>query len=156
MSTQIKADLNTQTTIFSSPGNNSSQPLDEKKASIKTDESEVLIQTKKSTKSIANDKTLNVVANEELKKEALTEDENRKELEAAVEVIAEFMNLPVKNINFAQDDASDKTVIKVFDSESKELIKQFPSEEVLEIAKKIAELRQDVGNKAGILLDEKV
>jgi len=80
----------------------------------------------------------------------------QEELNDAIEVIADFMNLATRNVNFYQDDESEKTVIKVFDAESKELIKQFPSEEVLEIAQKISQLRQDVGIKTGILLDEQV
>ena len=77
-------------------------------------------------------------------------------LDEAMESIAEFMHLSTQNVNFQKDDSTDKTIIKVFDSASNELIKQFPSEEVIEIAQKIAELRQDVGMKTGILLDEKV
>lgn len=77
-------------------------------------------------------------------------------LKEAVETIAAFMNVSSRNVNFLQDDQSDKTIIKVFDSNTKELIKQFPSEEILNIAQKIVELRQDVGAKTGILLDEKV
>lgn len=97
----------------------------------------------------------NIQVKDRPEEETLNENE-QKALEDAVEVIADFMNLSIKNVNFAKDDGSDKTVIKVFDSESKELIKQFPSEEVLEIAQRIVELRQDVGKKTGILLDEKV
>jgi len=78
------------------------------------------------------------------------------ELDEAMESIAEFMQLSTQNVNFQRDDSTDKTIIKVFDTASKELIKQFPSEEVIQIAQKIAELRQDVGLKTGILLDEKV
>lgn len=83
-------------------------------------------------------------------------DLKEKALEKALEVIESFMNLPRKNVNFAQHESSDKTIIKVFDAESQELIRQFPSEEALEIAQKIVELREDVGRKTGILLDEKV
>ncbi|GLX77649.1 hypothetical protein tinsulaeT_09890 [Thalassotalea insulae] len=93
---------------------------------------------------------------DEPEKSQLTAEEEVKELEEAVAVIADFINMPMKNINFAKDDGSDKTVIKVFDSDSKELIKQFPSDEVLEIAKRIVELRQDIGKRTGILLDERV
>ncbi|AZQ85522.1 hypothetical protein EKO29_16920 [Colwellia sp. Arc7-635] len=77
-------------------------------------------------------------------------------IDEALELISDFMQLSSRNINFQQDEASDKTVIKFFDSDSKELIKQFPSEEVLEIAQKIVALRQDVGEKTGIFLEEKV
>jgi len=82
--------------------------------------------------------------------------EEKELVEEALDVIADFMSFSLRNINFQQDDASDKTVIKFFDSESNELIKQFPTEEVLEIAQKIIALRQDVGEKTGIFLEEKV
>ncbi len=83
-------------------------------------------------------------------------EENDSEIEKAIEVIAEFMKVTTQNVNFYKDETSDKTVIKVFDSESKDLIKQFPSEEFLDIANKILALRQDIGLKTGILLDEQV
>jgi len=74
----------------------------------------------------------------------------------AMKTIAEFINMPVRTVNFTQDDGSEKTVIKIFDSENKELIKQFPSEEILSIAQKIVALREDVSKKTGILLDESI
>ena len=83
-------------------------------------------------------------------------EEDTLELEEAIEVVADFMNLSTQSVNFQKDETTDKTVIKVFDTESKELIKQFPSEEVINIARKILELRQDIGSKTGILLDEHV
>lgn len=82
--------------------------------------------------------------------------EQEEELDQAIEIVSDFMSLSTQTVNFQKDDSSDKTIIKVFDSASNELIKQFPSEAVLEIAQKIVELSQDVGVKTGILLDEKV
>ncbi len=86
------------------------------------------------------------------------EDEKQKteELEQAFETVSEFMSLYNRNVNFSLDEGSDKTIIKVFDSDSKELIKQFPSEDLLEMARKIHEVRQDIDLKTGIFLDEKV
>lgn len=75
---------------------------------------------------------------------------------AAMQTISEFISMPVRTVNFTQDDGSEKTVIKIFDSESNELIKQFPSEEVLMIAQRIVELQQDISQKTGILLDESI
>lgn len=89
-------------------------------------------------------------------KEQASEKSDREELEEAVKAISDFVSIPNKNVNFAIDDSSDKTVIKVFDTDSQLLLKQFPSEEVLEIAERIIQLRQDVNEKSGILLDEKV
>jgi flagellar protein FlaG len=82
--------------------------------------------------------------------------ENDSEIEEAIDVIADFMKVTTQNVNFYKDETSDKTVIKVYDGESKDLIKQFPSEEFLDIANKILALRQDIGLKTGILLDEQV
>jgi len=74
----------------------------------------------------------------------------------AMKTISEFINMPVRTVNFTQDDGSEKTVIKIFDSESNELIKQFPSEEILSIAQRIIDLQQDISQKTGILLDENI
>jgi flagellar protein FlaG len=82
--------------------------------------------------------------------------ENDSEIDEAIDVIADFMKVTTQNVNFYKDETSDKTVIKVYDGESKDLIKQFPSEEFLDIANKILALRQDIGLKTGILLDEQV
>jgi flagellar protein FlaG len=82
--------------------------------------------------------------------------ENDSEIDEAIDVIADFMKVTTQNVNFYKDEISDKTVIKVYDGESKDLIKQFPSEEFLDIANKILALRQDIGLKTGILLDEQV
>lgn len=74
----------------------------------------------------------------------------------AMKTISEFISMPIRTVNFTQDDGSEKTVIKIFDSENNELIKQFPSEEILSIAQRIVELREDVSKKTGILLDESI
>lgn len=92
--------------------------------------------------------------------EAVAENSNdvisSEELEQAIAVVADFINQPPRNVNFTKDNDSGKTVIKVIDNESKELIKQFPSEELISIAQKIQALHQEVGEKAGIFLDKKV
>ena len=74
----------------------------------------------------------------------------------AMKTISEFISMPVRTVNFTQDDGSETTVIKIYDSASNELIKQFPSEEILLIAQRIVELQQDISQKTGILLDESI
>jgi flagellar protein FlaG len=99
----------------------------------------------------AASKTLNTTAvNRKIEKNI------EEELDAAIEVVSSFINQPPRNVNFTKDDDSGKTVIKVFDLESKELIKQFPSEELISIAKKIQSLHQEVGERSGILLDKRI
>ena len=111
------------------------------------------------------EKLTKIQEQEALARANVEKEDNRKEdntesltadIEEAIETITEFMSLPIRSVNFKQDDGSDRTVIKVFDADTKELIKQFPSDEVLAIAQRIVELRQDVDRKTGILLDEKV
>lgn len=88
--------------------------------------------------------------------EKAKQEQEPEELEAAFEVVADFMNLYNRNVNFSQDEQSEKTIIKVFDTDSQELIKQFPSEDLIKLAQKINGLRQDIDLKSGIFLDEKV
>jgi len=128
-----------------------SSPLNVVKQTPKVEEAKVAEQ-------VASAQSIDLVKKAEEAEKAKQEkaEPTQEELNDAIEVIADFMNLATRNVNFYQDDESEKTVIKVFDAESKELIKQFPSEEVLEIAQKISQLRQDVGIKTGILLDEQV
>lgn len=87
---------------------------------------------------------------------AVSEEEKNAKLEEAYKAVSEFMNVYNRNVSFSKADDGDTTVIKVFDADSKELIKQFPSEDLIELAKKINELRQDIDLKSGIFLDEKV
>jgi len=128
---------------------------------------------KDSTKAIALEKitAVEVKKSEELSKtielnnEKLDKDKQAQEAEFldqsvnvadAMKTISEFINMPVRTVNFTQDDGSEKTVIKIFDSESNELIRQFPSEEILSIAQRIIDLQQDISQKTGILLDENI
>jgi len=101
----------------------------------------------------------NIIENDQPEKAVLFSKDKpptEKELDLAIEVVSNFINQPPRNVNFTKDTDSGKTVIKVFELESKELIKQFPSEELISIAQKIKALQQEVGEKAGILFDEKV
>lgn len=43
--------------------------------------------------------------------------------------------LPPQNLEFTVDEGSDRTVVKVVDQKTKEVLRQIPSEEVLELAK---------------------
>jgi flagellar protein FlaG len=92
-----------------------------------------------------------------VKNESIGEgDKEKQQLKDAMSTISEFLNIPVRSVNFAKHEETSRTVIKIFDSENKELIKQIPSEEVLSIAQRIVKLQQDVGSKTGILLDENI
>lgn len=117
----------------------------------------------KSTESLNKQSLINDVFSKNIIEEKLTAQTEKKQqaiseeqLDLAIEVVSSFINKPPRNVNFTKDSSSGKTVIKVFELQSKELIKQFPSEELISIAQKIKALQQEVGEKAGILFDEKV
>lgn len=75
-------------------------------------------------------------------------------LSDAVQVLAEFVNLRGHNLNFSTDEASGRTVVKVIDAETEDVIRQIPSEEVLKTADRVRQLREELGAKIGIFLDK--
>ncbi len=82
------------------------------------------------------------------------------QLQEAVSQINEFVQTIERDLSFSHDETSGKTVIKVVDSGSGELIRQIPSEEVLALAT----IFQDVSNDStgteriptGILFSESI
>ncbi len=75
--------------------------------------------------------------------------EQKQQVEAAVKAVKEFIQPMAGNLEFQMDEETDKLVIKIVDSSSGELIRQIPSEEMLEIAKALDRLQ-------GILVRQKV
>lgn len=72
----------------------------------------------------------------------------RQELEEAVKEVNDFLK-PINNsIQFNLDDDTGKTVVKVIDLATKDVIRQFPSEEMLSIAKAIDKMK-------GLLVQQK-
>jgi flagellar protein FlaG len=71
------------------------------------------------------------------------------ELQLAVEKIQEFVSKAASDINFSIDEDSGRTVVKVIDRETKEVIRQIPSQEMLDLAKAMDKLQ-------GLLIKQKV
>lgn len=60
---------------------------------------------------------------------------SRQQLDEAVKAVNDFVN-PVNNsLQFRVDDDTGKTIVKVIDKTTNEVIRQFPSEEMIAIAK---------------------
>ena len=59
------------------------------------------------------------------------------EMQAVVDKLNEFMHNGQRNLNFSVDNDTDETVIKVVNTETQEVIRQFPSEEALKLTKHI-------------------
>ena len=75
--------------------------------------------------------------------------DQRQKLQDSVEALNEFIKPQNTTLQFSIDDESDTVVVKVTDKETKEVIKQFPSEEALELAKALDKLK-------GLLVQQKV
>ncbi len=73
---------------------------------------------------------------------------SRQQLEEAVKAVNDFLQ-PINNsLQFNIDDETGKTIVKVVDATTNELIRQFPSEEMLSIAKAIDQMK-------GLLIQQK-
>lgn len=63
------------------------------------------------------------------------------ELNEALERVREALAPVARNLQFSVDDDTGKTVVRIIDSSTDEVIKQFPSEEMLAIARSIDKLQ---------------
>ena len=59
-------------------------------------------------------------------------DEN---IQQAIDKIQNFTDKVAKNLEFSIDEDTGKTVVKLLDSQTKEVIRQFPTEEAISIAR---------------------
>lgn len=63
-----------------------------------------------------------------------------KQLQEAVSKLNDYVQNIRRNLSFSIDESTGRTVVKVYDAATDELIRQMPSEETLRIAKTIQEL----------------
>jgi flagellar protein FlaG len=69
-------------------------------------------------------------------------------LQTAVEKIQEFIRKAASDIEFSIDEDSGRTVVKVVDRETEEVIRQIPSQEMLDLAQALDKLQ-------GLLIKQK-
>lgn len=77
-------------------------------------------------------------------------------IESAVSEISDFLQSTNRQLSFSVDEKSDRQIVKVTDSESGEIIRQIPSEDVLALSERIKELQSDVGSAVGVLFNKQV
>ena len=77
-------------------------------------------------------------------------------LQQAVEDVEAFVQTQTRTLAFSIDDDTDRSIVTVSDTESGDLIRQIPSEEVLELAERIQTLQDDVGSSVGVLVNGQV
>lgn len=80
----------------------------------------------------------------------------REQLQQAVDVVNQAVALQQKSLSFSIDELSGRSVIKVVDYKTEELIKQIPSEELLKVAQDISRLQDEMGQSIGLLVNSKV
>lgn len=67
----------------------------------------------------------------------VSQEKSSESLEAAVASINDFVQLIQRDLHFSVDEELEKTIIKVVDSHSGELIRQIPEDVFLELARKL-------------------
>lgn len=80
-----------------------------------------------------------------------TKDEEKQvseyEIDDAIKDLEKFSNYFQTHLNFSKDESTGTTVVKIINSETDEIIRQIPSEEILKISSKMQEV-------IGVLFDK--
>lgn len=77
-------------------------------------------------------------------------------LQQAVDTVNKAVALQKRSLSFSFDDDSGRSVIKVIDYNTDEVIRQIPSEELLKVAQDIKRLQDEMGQSVGLLIDNKI
>ncbi|MFQ2036684.1 flagellar protein FlaG [Aeromonas veronii] len=97
---------------------------------------------------------------ERAKEKVRKSDVSDKDIEKEVQNLQEFSKLQGWTVNFSVEKDLEQVVIKVMDANTKLMIRQIPSEELLAISKRLKDLREvDViggGSRVGLLLDKEI
>ncbi|RDV25038.1 flagellar biosynthesis protein FlaG [Alteromonas aestuariivivens] len=79
-----------------------------------------------------------------------------RDVELAAQEVEAFLQVQNRNLAFTVDDNTQRSVVTVKDSESGDVIRQIPSDEVLRLAERIKDLQEDIGSSVGVLLNKRV
>lgn len=116
------------------------------------------IEELKTEKSVLSDS--NATANEAIKVSEASVDNTTEvsntpvSIESAVAEVSEFVQAKNRQLDFSIDEKSQRSVVRVTDSESGDVIRQIPSEEVLALSERIKDLQSDVGAAVGVLFNK--
>lgn len=66
---------------------------------------------------------------------------NKLDVKQAVEKLSEFVSTRQSELSFSIDDASGSQIVKIMDIQTKQVIRQFPSEEAVAIAQALDKLQ---------------
>jgi flagellar protein FlaG len=79
----------------------------------------------------------------------------QEQLEEAVSHLKEYVQNQQREMDFSVDDQTGRFVVKVYDSQTKELIRQIPSEEMLAISRHLIETLEQQEEAKGFLIELK-
>lgn len=82
--------------------------------------------------------------------------ESAKELAASVEDLNQYNELRTRNLEFTINEDIDRTIVKVVDAESGELIRQIPAENAVKLARLLKEDEGQVDKALGLLIDSQI
>ncbi len=77
----------------------------------------------------------------------------KEDLEKAVSHLKEYVQNMKRDMDFSVDDKTGRFVVKVYDSETRELIRQIPSEEMLAISRHLVEAMDEEESRKGFLIE---
>lgn len=82
--------------------------------------------------------------------------EGSDELANAVAEVESFLKVQNRDLAFSIDEETNRAIVTVKDSQSGDVIRQIPSEEVLKLAEQIQNLQADVSNSVGVFINKQV
>ncbi|MES2819755.1 MAG: flagellar protein FlaG [Pseudomonadota bacterium] len=108
-----------------------------------------LLQAQSSARAQASDSAALLVRADKTRESAIVEkaaeptrEASRDEVEGAVATIQEFVQSVRRSINFSMEEGDGgRVVVKVTDAQSGDVIRQIPSEEALQLAENLSEVR---------------
>ena len=84
---------------------------------------------------------------------ATVEPPSVEDLNTAVAELRNSVARFARSLEFDVDEASERTVVRVLDTETKEIVRQIPSDEVLALAAQLREVNQSGADPTGLLLE---
>jgi len=73
-----------------------------------------------------------------------------------IEKLQQFNQSIERSLHFEVDEELGVTIVRVVDKETEELIRQFPPEELINLSRRLKELKDQNSGNTGVLLQEKV
>lgn len=97
----------------------------------------------------ADNKSLNKVADKVVQP-------SEAEVEQALSIVNKAAVFEQRSLTFTMDEDSGRTVVKVIDKNTDQMIRQIPSEELLKVSQEIKKLQEEMGQSLGLLVNSKV